>query len=65
MAPLRYPSPVVGTEGQHVSLDHRDRLIEVGQHPSGQQASHARPQHDRVFAKLRHPAMVSPERRAA
>ena len=51
---LRYPPPVRGIVGQHISLDHCYGPEEISQHPCGKQPTHARAENDRMLSELRH-----------
>ena len=52
MSTLRYPPPVRGIVGQHISFHHRDGPEEIGQHPRGEQPAHARPKNNRTLTQF-------------
>src|SRR4051812_20707435 len=54
VAALRYSPPVRRFVGQHIALDNRDGLIEIGQYPRGYQAAHARSEYHSMLTELRH-----------
>lgn len=51
---LGYSPPVRRVVGQRIALDNRDGLVEIGQHPRGQQSAHARAEYHRMLTDLRH-----------
>jgi hypothetical protein len=51
---LRYSAPVDGIFRQFVSVNHRHRAIEVGQHSGGEQPAHAGARDDCVITQYRH-----------
>jgi len=52
MSTLRYPPPVRGIVGQHVSFHHRDGPEEIGQYPRGEQPAHARAKNNRMVTQF-------------
>jgi hypothetical protein len=51
---LRHTPPIRGIICEHIAFDHRDRIVEVGQHPGRQQPAHTCAKHHRVLGDLHH-----------
>jgi hypothetical protein len=49
LARLRHPAPRHGRVGQRVTVDDRDGLVRLAQHPGGDQTRHAGAEHHRVL----------------
>jgi hypothetical protein len=54
MAPLRHTPPLRGIAWQHVALDNCHGPVEVGEHPSGEQATHACAKDNRALTDPAH-----------
>jgi hypothetical protein len=51
---LWHASTIGALCGQHITVDHRDTLKSIGQDPGGEQTTHTRAEHHRVFTEPAH-----------